>query len=112
KTQSNNVGVSVKTFAGSALYNVLIGASNSLYLKAGVGSTKYGSSCPGTAVAGAPMCGSCTGLVGGMGFRVGVTPTVMVRVARLGTPHAATRLPTHTTTPTGATSARRPPPAS
>ena len=79
KTQSNNVGVSVKTFAGSALYNVLIGASNSLYLKAGVGSTKYGSSCPGTAVAGAPICGSSTGLVGGLGFRVGVTPTVMVR---------------------------------
>ena len=79
KTQSNNVGVSVKTFAGSALYNVLIGASNSLYLKAGVGSTKYGSSCPGTAVAGAPICGSSTGLVGGLGFRVGVSPTVMVR---------------------------------
>jgi len=79
KTQSNNVGVSVKTIAGSALYNVLIGASNSLYLKAGVGSTKYGSSCPGTAVAVAPICGSSTGLVGGLGFRVGVTPTVMVR---------------------------------
>jgi outer membrane protein OmpA-like peptidoglycan-associated protein len=79
KTQSDNTGVSVKTVAGSALYNVLIGASNSLYLKAGVGSTKYGSSCPGTAVAGAPICGRSTGLVGGLGFRVGVTPTVMIR---------------------------------
>src|SRR5689334_20925880 len=79
KTQSNNTGVSVKTFAGSALYNVLIGASNSMYLKAGIGSTKYGSDCPGTAVAGAPICGKSSGLVGGLGFRVGVTPTVMIR---------------------------------
>jgi outer membrane protein OmpA-like peptidoglycan-associated protein len=83
KTQSSDVGVSVKTFAGSALYNLLIGASNSVYLKAGVGSTKYGSACPGTAVPGAPICGSSTGLVGGLGLRVGITPTVMARAEGL-----------------------------
>jgi outer membrane protein OmpA-like peptidoglycan-associated protein len=79
KTQTDDEGVSVKTLAGSALYNVLIGTSSSFYLKAGVASTKYGSSCPGTAVQGAPICGSSTGPLGGLGFRVGITPTVMVR---------------------------------
>ena len=69
----------MKTFGVSALYNVLLGARNSVYLKAGGGTTKYGSNCPGTAVPGAPICGSSGALLGGAGFRVGITPTVMIR---------------------------------
>ena len=79
KTQTTDQGVSVKTFSGSALYNILVGTSSSIFLKAGIGSTKYGSSCPSVASPGDPICGSSTGFVGGAGFRVGITPTVMVR---------------------------------
>ncbi len=83
KTKSTDQKVSVKTFGVSALYNFLIGRSNSFYLKAGVGSTKYGSSCPGTATAGDPICGSSGAFLGAAGFRVGVTPTVMIRAEGL-----------------------------
>src|SRR6185437_5738747 len=82
KTQADQ-GVSVKMFGASALYNFLIGASSSFYLKAGAGSTKYGSSCPGTASAGDPICGSSGALLAGAGFRVGVTPTVLIRAEGL-----------------------------
>ncbi|HET9038622.1 MAG TPA: OmpA family protein [Gemmatimonadales bacterium] len=83
KTKSTDEGVSVKTFGVSALYNILIGNTSSFYLKAGAGSTKYGSSCPATATRGDPICGSSGALMGGAGFRVGVTPTVMVRAEGL-----------------------------
>ena len=39
-------GVNVKNFSISALYNILIGTRNSFYLKAGGGTSKYGSNCP------------------------------------------------------------------
>jgi OmpA-OmpF porin, OOP family len=83
KTQPGNVGVSVKMFGASALYNILVGANNTLYLKAGAGATKYGSSCPAVASAGDPICGSSGAILGGVGFRVGITPTVMVRLEGL-----------------------------
>lgn len=83
KTQTTSTGVSVKTFGASALYNILIGSNNSFYLKAGAGSTKYGGSCPAVASADAPICGSSGALLAGAGFRVGITPTVMVRVEGL-----------------------------
>ncbi|MGH7525430.1 MAG: outer membrane beta-barrel protein, partial [Gemmatimonadales bacterium] len=77
KTQSAKVGVSVKTFSASALYNILVGTSSSIYLKGGFGSTKYGSDCPQTAT---PLiCGSSGALVGGAGFRIGLSPVLMVR---------------------------------
>jgi outer membrane protein OmpA-like peptidoglycan-associated protein len=79
KTKTTDTGVSVKTIAGSALYNLLIGTSSSVFLRAGIGSTKYGSSCPAVASAGDPICGSSTGFVGGAGFRVGLAPTIMLR---------------------------------
>jgi outer membrane protein OmpA-like peptidoglycan-associated protein len=74
---SNSVGV--RNLAISALYNVLIGGSNSVFLRAGLGSTKYGSECPGVASPDDPACGSSTAFIGGAGFRVGVTPILMVR---------------------------------
>jgi outer membrane protein OmpA-like peptidoglycan-associated protein len=83
KTQTGDEGVSVKTFAGSALYNIMVGRSSSFYLKAGLGSTKYGSSCPTTASRGDPICGSSGALLAGLGFRAAVTPTIMIRTEGL-----------------------------
>jgi OmpA-OmpF porin, OOP family len=83
KPETGTKGVSVKTFSFSALYNILVGSNNSFYVKAGAGSTKYGSSCPPVASATDPICGSSGALLAGAGFRVGVTPTVMVRIEGL-----------------------------
>ena len=83
KTNADDEGVSVKSLGISALYNFLIGTGSSFYVKAGGGSTKYGSDCPGTAVPGAPICGKSGALMAGVGFRVGVTPTVMIRAEGL-----------------------------
>ena len=68
KTNADDEGVSVKSLGISALYNFLIGTGSSFYLKAGGGSTKYGSDCPGTAVPGAPICGSSGALMAGVGL--------------------------------------------
>jgi outer membrane protein OmpA-like peptidoglycan-associated protein len=83
KTKARDVGVSVKTFGASALYNILIGSKSSFYLKAGAGTTKYGSSCPAIASPGDPICGSSGALLGGAGFRIGISPTVLVRAEGL-----------------------------
>jgi OmpA-OmpF porin, OOP family len=83
KTKSGSESVSVKTFDASALYNILIGSGSSFYLKAGAGSTKYGSSCPATASAGDPICGSSGAVLAGVGVRVAVAPTVMIRAEGL-----------------------------
>src|SRR3954452_951275 len=80
KADVADTSVGVRNVAVSGLYNFLIGASNSAFLKAGVGSTKYGSNCPtSSAVGGNLACGSSTALLAGAGFRIGVTPTVMIR---------------------------------
>jgi outer membrane protein OmpA-like peptidoglycan-associated protein len=72
--------VSVKTFSLSALYNFLLGPRNTLYLKAGGGTTRYGSDCPGPSEP-APdfACGSIGTLVLATGARIALTPTLMVR---------------------------------
>jgi outer membrane protein OmpA-like peptidoglycan-associated protein len=83
KTKARDEGVSVKTFGVSALYNILLGGSNSIYLRAGGGTTKYGSNCPTIASAGDPPCGSSGAFLGGAGVRIGITPTVMIRAEGL-----------------------------
>lgn len=70
------VGVNVRSFSASVLYNILIGTKNSFYLKAGGGSTKYGSNCPDTPTT---LCASSGLLLGGAGFRIGLTPALMAR---------------------------------
>jgi outer membrane protein OmpA-like peptidoglycan-associated protein len=85
KPKNGNDKISVKGFGVSALYNFLIGARSSFYLKAGGGSTSYGSDCPPISLPGAPICGSSGALQGGVGFRVGVSPTVMIRAEGLAT---------------------------
>ncbi len=76
---SSALGVDVKTLSGSALFNVMLGGNNSIYLKGGVGSTTYGGTCPSVAVPGSGPCGTATTWIGGLGFRVGIVPTVMLR---------------------------------
>ena len=78
-SKSGSKSVSVKSFAGSVLYNIPVGARNSFYLKAGVGNTKYGSDCPAVASPGDPICGSTGTLQGGAGLRVGLSPTIFIR---------------------------------
>jgi OOP family OmpA-OmpF porin len=78
KTKSAAVGVSVTTIGASVLYNLPLGVRNSAYAKLGIGSTSYGS-CPQVAPSPPVICGTATSVLGGIGFRVGVTPTVMVR---------------------------------
>jgi OmpA-OmpF porin, OOP family len=67
--------VSVRTLGVSALYNFPVGGSNSAFLKAGIGSTRYG--CPANTTRLA--CGSSTALIGGAGLRIALTPVLMVR---------------------------------
>jgi outer membrane protein OmpA-like peptidoglycan-associated protein len=71
--------VSVRSFAVSALYNLLVGTASSGYVKLGYGSTSYGDTCPPIAPADPIICGSSGGLVAGLGFRLAVTPLVMIR---------------------------------
>jgi outer membrane protein OmpA-like peptidoglycan-associated protein len=101
KTRDEKVGV--KTFAASALYNIPIGLRNSVYLKAGGGTTKYGSTCRDVVEVGDPICGRSGTLQGGAGVRIGVTPTVMIRAEGLlnrnkskGNPALTPPLPAHT----------------
>src|SRR5512146_1197505 len=79
KTNTSSVGVNVTTISLSTLYNVIVGTNNSVYLKAGIGSTTYGGSCPAVAIPGSGPCGSAATIIGGLGFRVGIVPTVMLR---------------------------------
>jgi outer membrane protein OmpA-like peptidoglycan-associated protein len=78
KTQNGDVGVSVKTFAASALYNFLIGSASSVYLRLGGGGTKYGSDCP-TGTSSRIICGSSGALLAGAGVRAAINPLLMVR---------------------------------
>ncbi len=78
KTDPGDVSVSVRNLGVFALYNIPVGAANSVFLKAGLGSTKYGSECPQSASRLA--CGSSNALLGGGGFRIAVAPTLMIRL--------------------------------
>ncbi|HTC23158.1 MAG TPA: thrombospondin type 3 repeat-containing protein [Gemmatimonadales bacterium] len=79
KTSTASIGVDVKQLSIATLYNVIAGANNSVYLKAGIGSTTYGGSCPAVAIPGSGPCGTAGTFIGGLGFRIGIVPTVMVR---------------------------------
>jgi outer membrane protein OmpA-like peptidoglycan-associated protein len=72
-------GIKFRTLSGSLLYNILIGTKNSFYLKAGVGSTKYGSACPPPPSLRGTICGSSGSLIGGLGLRAAIMPTLLIR---------------------------------
>jgi outer membrane protein OmpA-like peptidoglycan-associated protein len=77
-TEATDIGVSVKSLALAALYNVPVGRASFVYLKLGAGSTNYGE-CPAVSTPLSPICGSSGTFLGGVGFRAGLAPTVMVR---------------------------------
>lgn len=97
KTKTAAIGVNTSTFGGSLLYNIPVGLRNFAYVKAGLGTTSYGS-CPATSVPGAPICGSATAITGGAGFRVAVGPTVMVRIEGMVNRNKSTDQVTNVTT--------------
>jgi outer membrane protein OmpA-like peptidoglycan-associated protein len=75
KSRTLDQGVTVRTFSGSALYNVLLGSRTWAYGKLGVGTTRYGKDpCVGPTI-----CGTVNPLIAGLGFRLGLSPLVMVR---------------------------------
>jgi len=75
----NGSSTNVLSGTASLLYNIRAGESSSLYLKTGIGSTKYGDSCPAISVPGSGPCGSASAFVAGAGFRAALSPTIMVR---------------------------------
>jgi hypothetical protein len=77
-----DTGLSVRTGAVSALYNLLLGTGSSAYLKLGVGRTSYGD-CPPVSTPDPTICGGSTGPVAGLGFRVAVSPIWMIRAEGL-----------------------------
>jgi len=78
---ANGKGVTVTTIEGAALYNVPIGLYSSLYLKGGYGVVGYGS-CPAN-VAPSTICGSSNAMIGGIGARFALSPTMMLRTEAL-----------------------------
>jgi outer membrane protein OmpA-like peptidoglycan-associated protein len=93
---TDTASVGVKTGSVSLLYNLLVGSRTWLYGKAGYGGTKYGEGgdCLG---AGATICGTASNFVAGLGFRIGITPMVLVRGEGVIYPNkASTPPPTNT----------------
>ena len=76
---ANGSSTSVLSGTASLLYNIRAGESSSLFLKAGLGTTKYGDSCPAVSVPGSGPCGSASEFVLGGGFRAALSPTIMIR---------------------------------
>jgi len=74
-------GSSTSVLSGTAslLYNIRVGESSSLFLKGGLGSTKYGDSCPTVSVPGSGPCGSASAFMLGGGFRAAISSIVMIR---------------------------------
>lgn len=70
--------VPTTTVGGWALINVPMGRSAQLILKGGYGHTGYGS-CPAVSVPGSGPCGSGGVIQGGIGTRIGLTPTLFMR---------------------------------
>lgn len=70
---------SVLSGTASLLYNLRTGESSSFFLKGGLGTTKYGDSCPAVSLPGAGPCGSASDVVLGGGFRAAVSSVVMIR---------------------------------
>lgn len=80
-TSSNGQSVNVVSIAGSGLYNLPLGLYNSAYLRAGVGRIGYGN-CPDS-IAPSTICGSAMAIMGGVGGRFALSPTMMLRAEML-----------------------------
>jgi outer membrane protein OmpA-like peptidoglycan-associated protein len=85
KSDLTKASWSATVFGGAAVGNLPIGSSTSVFLRAGYGSISFDSdNCigvPPRSIFGA--CGSSGVILGGAGVRVGLTPTVLLRVEGL-----------------------------
>jgi len=79
ETGTASAGVRVQAGSVSLLYNRPVGARGSAYLRGGIGSTEYGGACPAISIQGAGPCGRAPTLIGGLGFRMALSPVVMIR---------------------------------
>jgi outer membrane protein OmpA-like peptidoglycan-associated protein len=77
--KTTDEGVNVTSLTLAALYNIPIGNTNWFYLKAGGGTIKYGKSFDECTVSSTVICGNPNAVVGGAGFRVGLSPTLFAR---------------------------------
>ncbi len=78
KIEGRDTTVGITSFNGSLLYNVPLATRNFLHLRAGLGSIDYGE-CPSSARPDDGACGSAATWSAGLGFRVGLTPTLLIR---------------------------------
>ena len=69
-------------FSGSLLENVPIGGASSFFIRAGYGTSRYDSDrcTPDVSVVGSGPCGSTPVVVGGLGVRAAISPTLMLRL--------------------------------
>ena len=86
--------VKITAGSGSLLYNHFLGGNSWGYAKLGYGKTKYGGECTGPRI-----CGTSTTLVGGIGARIGVTPTLLVRAELVAHPNRGTTVDRSKTPP-------------
>jgi len=78
KTDVSDSSVGVSSIGGFLLYNIPLGTRSFAHLKAGLGSIDYGRCAPQSS-AGQGACGSAATWSAGLGFRVGITPTLLAR---------------------------------
>ena len=94
RAKQADVPVSVTAGSGSLLYNQFLGGNSWGYAKIGYGKTKYGGVC-----AGPRICGTTTTLIAGIGTRIGLTPTLLVRAEAVIQPNRGTSLDRSETPP-------------
>ncbi len=78
KIEARDTTVGITSFNGSLLYNIPLASRHYVHLRAGLGSIDYGE-CPPSAGPDDGACGSAATWTAGIGFRVGITPTVLIR---------------------------------
>lgn len=79
RTESAGVPVDVKGISASLLYNIPLGTYSTAYLRGGYGSFTYGGRCPPISIPGSGPCGSTGAIVGGVGVRLPISQTIMIR---------------------------------
>jgi hypothetical protein len=81
RTTQSGFAWTARFFSGSLLENIPVGRASSFFLRVGYGTSRYDSDrcAPDVSVVGSGPCGSTPVLIGGLGFRAAVTPTLMLR---------------------------------
>ncbi len=82
RTTINGFAWTARFFTGSLLANIPVGNTSSFFLRAGYGTSKYDSDrcSAGISFVDIGPCGSTPVLIGGLGFRAGISQTLMLRM--------------------------------